>query len=399
PGCGHGIAIKNLSKALEEAGHNSLDVIVVSDIGCAGLVDPVLATHTIHGLHGRAPALALGISLGLSNPGKKVLAIQGDGGATIGLQHLLEAARRNVDMTLIVLNNLLYGMTGGQMSGLSTLEFKAGRHIEDDAPPFDIVRLTHEAGAAYSSRVTAPGDFKTHFAEALATPGFALVEVACLCPSHGVGKMKELVSVASGDLGLARRREPARVAFKETAPLFEKGRQTEAPFHSGIKDRLGIVIAGSAGGGVQSTARLIANAGILSGLHATMKGEYPITVGTGFSLAEVILSTKEIHYTGLEVPDVVVAVTTDGLAKARNKIRPGTSVVLDSKLEESASCPNAIYGDFQKEAGKQGAALFAAVFWLVKEGMLEADALLEVARKHKHAKSLVEVIERGVGVG
>ncbi|MCB0589170.1 MAG: hypothetical protein KDD06_28030, partial [Phaeodactylibacter sp.] len=67
--------------------------------------------------------------------------------------------------------------------------------------------------------------------------------------------------------------------------------------------RLGIVIAGSAGGGVQSTARLIANAGILSGLHATMKGEYPITVGTGFSLAEVILSTKEIHYTGLEVPD------------------------------------------------------------------------------------------------
>ncbi|MCO6480109.1 MAG: 2-oxoacid:acceptor oxidoreductase family protein [Phaeodactylibacter sp.] len=397
PGCGHGIAVKNLAKALEEAGYNPLDVIVVSDIGCAGLVDPVLSTHTIHGLHGRAPALALGVSLGLAKPGKKVIAIQGDGGATIGLQHLLEAARRNVDMTLIVLNNLLYGMTGGQMSGLSTPQFKADKHIEDDTPPFDIVRLVHEAGAAYSCRVTAPADFQAHFMEALGAPGFSMIEVACLCPSHGVKKLKDLAAIALGDQKLAHRRAPARAQYRETSSLFEKDKLVATPFHSSIKERLGVVIAGSAGGGVQSAARLIANAAIRSGLYATMKGEYPITVGTGFSLAEVILSRNKIHYTGLESPDVVVAVTEDGLAKARSSIKPHTTLLLDSKLKNEAF-PAAICGDFQKEGGKQGAALFAVAGWLIQEGVLEVDALLELAGKHKHAEFLVEVIEKAGGM-
>lgn len=393
PGCGHGVAIKNLAKALEEAGYSPLDVIVVSDIGCAGLVDPILATHTIHGLHGRAPALALGVSLGLSSPGKKVVAIQGDGGATIGLQHLLEAARRNVDITLIVLNNLLYGMTGGQMSGLSTVEFKAGKQITDDTPPFDIVKLVHEAGAAYSSRITSPGDFKAQFLEALRAPGFSLVEVACLCPSHGVKKLKDLSIVALGDLKLAHEREPGRAVFRPTEPLFAQDKQERPSYRSNIKERLGLLIAGSAGGGIQSAARLIANAGILSGLHVTMKGEYPITVGTGFSAAEVILSRDKIHYTGLEHPDVVVAATEDGLVKARSRIHAHTILVLDSKLKEEAF-PNAVYGDFQKEAGKQGAALSAAARWLVQEGVLQVEALLEVARKHKHGEAMVEVLEK-----
>jgi 2-oxoglutarate ferredoxin oxidoreductase subunit beta len=93
PGCGHGVAVKNLSKALTALGFAPLDVVVVSDIGCSGLVDPLFATHTIHGLHGRAPALGLGISLGLTNPDKKVIVIQGDGGVTIGLQHVLESCQ------------------------------------------------------------------------------------------------------------------------------------------------------------------------------------------------------------------------------------------------------------------------------------------------------------------
>lgn len=397
PGCGHGIAVKNLARALEKAGYDPLDVIVVSDIGCAGLVDPIFATHTIHGLHGRAPALALGVSLGLSDIEKKVVAIQGDGGATIGLQHLLEAARRNVDLTLIVLNNLLYGMTGGQMSGLSTWEFKAGRGIEDDAPPFDIVKLADQAGAAYCCRVTAPGEFQAHLVEALATPGFSLVEIACLCPSYGLKKLRELEAVALGSLKLGRRREPAHVLYRETAPLFEKSEPVTTPYRSGIRARLGLVVAGSAGGGIQSAARLIANAGILSGLHVTLKGEYPITVGTGFSMAEVILSRSEIRYTGLESPDLVVAVTEEGMAKAKGSIKTNTTLVLDSKLKYEA-LPGAVYGDFQKEAGKQGAALSAAAFWLVREGVLQAEALLEAARRHKHAEALVEVIEKVAGV-
>ena len=118
PGCGHGVAVNNISKALLELNYNPLDIIIVSDIGCSGLVDPLFKTHTVHGLHGRSPALGMGVSMGLADETKKIIVIQGDGGATIGLQHLMEAARRNIDITLLVFNNLLYGMTGGQMGGL-----------------------------------------------------------------------------------------------------------------------------------------------------------------------------------------------------------------------------------------------------------------------------------------
>jgi len=138
PGCGHGISIHALNKALKELNYNPKDIIVVSDIGCSGLIDPLFATHTIHGLHGRSPALGIGVAMGLStNNKKKIIAFIGDGGSTIGLQHILEDARRNVDMTLIVLNNLLYGMTGGQISGLSTKKYKEIIDFEQDIPPFE----------------------------------------------------------------------------------------------------------------------------------------------------------------------------------------------------------------------------------------------------------------------
>ena len=177
PGCGHGVCVRSTSKALESLGYGPKDVVMVSDIGCSGLVDPLFATHTIHGLHGRAPALGVGVALGLNNPNKKVVVIQGDGGATIGLQHILEAARRNIDMTLIVINNLLYGMTGGQMSGLSTNEFKAYKHSDDDADPYDVVNLAHQSGAAFSVRVNDISNFTDVLKEAINTSGFSLVEL------------------------------------------------------------------------------------------------------------------------------------------------------------------------------------------------------------------------------
>jgi pyruvate/2-oxoacid:ferredoxin oxidoreductase beta subunit len=157
PGCGHGIAIRQLAKVLQDLGYKPKDLVIVSDIGCSGLIDPLFATHTIHGLHGRSPDLGLGVAMGLNEKkGKKVITFIGDGGATIGLQHILEAARRNVDMTLIVLNNLVYGMTGGQISGLSTAKYKEIIDFEKDVPQFDIVKLAHASGARYAARVNTP---------------------------------------------------------------------------------------------------------------------------------------------------------------------------------------------------------------------------------------------------
>ncbi len=390
PGCGHGPSVRSISKALINAGYTPHDVVIVSDIGCNGLIDPLFNTHTVHGLHGRSPALGMGISLGLSDPGKKVIVIQGDGGATIGLQHLLEAARRNVDLTLIVLNNLVYGMTGGQISGLSTSRFKEELHEEDNIPPFDICRLTHEAGAKYIARITSPKNFTQRLEEAFNTSGFAMVEISSLCKPYGVDKMSDLECMVQEDVILRNERSKYSPETRETASLFDAQDVLPEQFHPNINRHIGIVIAGSAGGGVQSAAKILARAGILSGLHTTMKGEYPVTVGTGFSVAEVIMSHNKINYTGLESPDVVIAVSPEGLLKIKDRISSKTRLIFDASLRNGQ---NAVFRDFVKIAGKKGAALGAIAYWLNESGTLPVAALKEAAQRHKYAEKLNKIVD------
>lgn len=115
PGCGHTLVVKALQRVLG-ARFGTHDVVLVTDIGCIGMADGLFRCHTVHGLHGRAPALAAGIAMTLPRPGMKVVVLLGDGGAAIGLQHILECARLNVDLCMVVCNNQNYGMTGGQQS-------------------------------------------------------------------------------------------------------------------------------------------------------------------------------------------------------------------------------------------------------------------------------------------
>lgn len=391
PGCGHRTSTKSVSKALTQAGYAPSDVVIVSDIGCSGLVDPLFATHTVHGLHGRSPALALGISLGLSDPSKKVIVIQGDGGATIGLQHLLEAARRNVNMTLIVLNNLIYGMTGGQISGLSTNEFKEARNVDDSTPPFDICELVHSAGASYSARVTSPKSFNERLLEAFGSTGFSLLEISSLCQPYGAAKMAELESLVEEDVVLKNDRAELRATINKTTPLFNYEDGLDVKYDSTLDKPMGIVLAGSAGGGIQSAANLLANAGILSGLSVTMKGEYPITVGTGFSMAEVVFSKNKINYTGLESADVLIIVSEDGMLKVKDKVSTAGTIILDEKLENKEALEG-FTGDFVKRAGKKGAALCALAWWLNQSGVIPVESLIEASGKHKHGDKLEEII-------
>ncbi len=390
PGCGHGVCVRSTSKALENLGYSSKDVVMVSDIGCSGLVDPLFATHTIHGLHGRSPALGLGVTLGLDNPNKKVIVVQGDGGATIGLQHILEASRRNVDMTLIVLNNLLYGMTGGQMSGLSTSNFKQFKHSDDNAEPYDIVNLAHSAGAAFSVRVNDISNFEATLKEAIEKPGFSLVELSSLCTSHGMKKISELKNYRVAEEKFTNNR-PVGVSLKRnTANLLDKVKILTPQFKADITETIGVVIAGSAGGGIQSAAKMLAQAGILSGLYATMKGEYPITVGTGFSAAEVILSKKPIHYTGLEKPSVVLAVTEDGWSKVKGRISSNSKVIVDAKINTESDFETK---EFLKEGGKKGAALSAVSYWIKESKVFPIEALLKVVEGSKYEESLNRAIK------
>ena len=137
PGCGHGSILDHLNAALLELELDPRQVVLVSDIGCAGLSDQYFSTNAFHGLHGRSVTYACGIKLARQD--LHVVVLMGDGGTGIGGTHLLNAARRNIGVTVLVFNNMNFGMTGGQHS--STTPFGAATSTTPDGnleAPLDI---------------------------------------------------------------------------------------------------------------------------------------------------------------------------------------------------------------------------------------------------------------------
>jgi 2-oxoglutarate ferredoxin oxidoreductase subunit beta len=186
PGCGHGIVLNGLLRAIEQLGLNKRDIVMVSGIGCSSRISGYVDFHTLHTLHGRALAFATGVKL--SRPELSVIVPMGDGDAlAIGGNHFIHAARRNIDMTAIVMNNRIYGMTGGQFSPLSGYGTNA-----TTAPytcidhEFDVVELSKAAGASFVARATTYHvNQMTHMLkEALRHKGFSIVEVLSQCPTY-----------------------------------------------------------------------------------------------------------------------------------------------------------------------------------------------------------------------
>lgn len=388
-GCGHHLIVRNTVKALEALGAAPLDVVLVTDIGCHGIVDGNFATHTVHGLHGRSVALAAGIAMGLP-PEKKVIVYIGDGGATIGLQHILEAARMNVDVTVVVHNNMLYGMTGGQPSGLTPTGFRTVLTPQGyPLPHHDLPRLVLDAGAPFAARVVGLGDFSDVLRQALEVEGFALVEVLEICVSYGVKmnpdlRLKELAQQAGYEPGVWT--GPSRPSFRssrwETSSLLDVS-AVSCRYASPLEGRMTLILAGSAGEGVQQAAELLAQAAMAAGLHVTKKGSYPVTVGVGFSVAEVVLSRTPIFYHGVHQPDAIIVTSADGLANQRERIRRMTGGVLwlDASLPVPETGAEVRVVDFRGRAGARNAALYALLTFLRETGVIPADAFLETVRE------------------
>jgi len=186
PGCGDGTILKALLEAFASLGLERERVVVVTGIGCWGKADDYIRTNAIHGTHGRALAVATGVKA--YRPDLTVVALMGDGDcATIGGNHFIHAARRNIGITAVVSNNLNYGMTGGQFSGTTPAGSKTSTspygHAEDG---FDLCRLADAAGANFVARTTAYHyrQMVRLIKEALLEPGFAMVEVASPCPTY-----------------------------------------------------------------------------------------------------------------------------------------------------------------------------------------------------------------------
>ncbi len=389
-GCGHHLIARNTVRALETLQVDPLDVVLVTDIGCHGIVDRAFATHTVHGLHGRSVALGAGIAMGLST-GNEVIVFIGDGGATIGLQHLLEAARLNVDMTVVVHNNMLYGMTGGQPSGLTPCGFRTVITPEGSAlPHYDLCQLVHDAGAPHARRVIGRGNFSDELREALEVEGFALVEVLELCPSHAVKmnpdlRLRELARQVGYEPGVwAGEPRPAfRLTRREELPSLLEGKRVEVRFASAPEERTAVVLGGSAGEGVQRAAEIFAQAAMASGLHATKKGSYPVTVGVGFSTAEIVLSRDPIAYHGISQPDAVIITSADGLQHNLERIQrmDGGTVWLDASLEVPETGADVRVRDFRRRAGPRNGALYGLLTFARETGIIPPEALVEAVRE------------------
>jgi 2-oxoglutarate ferredoxin oxidoreductase subunit beta len=193
PGCGHGMVLNALLRAVETLELNKNDIVMVSGIGCSARISGYVDFHTMHTLHGRALAFATGIKM--SRPELNLLVPMGDGDAlAIGGNHFIHAARRNIDITAIVMNNRIYGMTGGQYSPLSGCDIYATTAPYGNIDPaFDIAKLAASAGASFVARTTTfhVREMEELLKQAIVHKGFSVVEILSQCPTN-FGRRNEM---------------------------------------------------------------------------------------------------------------------------------------------------------------------------------------------------------------
>ena len=367
PGCSHGRILDQINAALVRLQIDPHDVVIVTDIGCVGISDKYFATHAFHGLHGRSVTYATGIKL--ANPDLKVIVLIGDGGCGIGGHHLVNAARRNIGVTVLVFNNLNYGMTGGQYSattpGGSITSTTPHGHLER---PLDIAGTAAVNGAGLVARTTAfDPDLPDLIAQAISYDGFSLLDIWELCTAYFVPNnefsRRALENTMTGldyEAGIVHsdsRPEYSQAYRAVSADLrgqpVRQPRPLPALFDSPLKSPVRLILGGAAGQRVKTAGTLLATGGVLAGLWATRRDDYPVTVQSGHSISEVVLSPTPIHYTGIQQPDVVALLAPEGARRLRNRLAgmdsTGTVYLVDG-LDGVATPARTVTFDFPPEA-------------------------------------------------
>lgn len=193
PGCGHGILMRAITVAIEELGLDRDKICIVSGIGCSSRAAGYMDFATLHTTHGRALAFATGLKM--ANPELHVIVITGDGDCSaIGGNHLIHACRRNIDITTIVFNNNIYGMTGGQYSPTTPhMDKGTTAPYGNIDKPFDICSLAQGAGATYVARSTAyhAKQMINYVKKGIMHKGFSLIEGMSVCPTYYGRKNKK----------------------------------------------------------------------------------------------------------------------------------------------------------------------------------------------------------------
>ena len=362
-GCGHGLVHKYLADAIEELGVQDRTV-AISPVGCSVFLYYYLDVGHTQAAHGRAPAVALGHQL--ANPDSIVVSYQGDGDlASIGLAEILHAAQIGLPLTVLFVNNAIYGMTGGQMApttltGQKTATSPFGRGRMEGAPLRMAELVAQIEGAVYVERV-ALFDAKQRVnarkavRRALQTQvdglGFAFVEVLAECPLHlGLTPSEAEVWVKQNmapvfPLGVkkdfAAEGWPAwkRPSFDARTLLAALGDGGEAAprFAPGFPaDRfgedIGLKLAGAGGDGAQTAGMLVARAAINEGFDATHIPSYGPESRGGTSYADVHVARQEVLSPAVTQPQALVAFNAPSLAKFGPAVGKGGVIVYDRSV-------------------------------------------------------------------
>jgi pyruvate/2-oxoacid:ferredoxin oxidoreductase beta subunit/Pyruvate/2-oxoacid:ferredoxin oxidoreductase gamma subunit len=394
PGCAHERITHTLDNAFQKLNLAGDQIVMVSDIGCSGLFDTFFNTHALHGLHGRALTYAAGLKL--ARPELNVVVTMGDGGQGIGGAHLLAACRRNLDLTLLILNNFNFGMTGGQFSATTPPDAQVGSAFLNQLErPLDICRVARSAGAAYVTRCSGyRKDLDAEIQRAIEFEGFAVLDIWGVCPGRFTKKNR--LTPKSIDEALAKlpsiegivaenaRQEYGRHYRNLTGKLRPAAEplRIDARFQPPGSQRQEVTLLGSAGQRIITAGEILCLAGLTAGLNTTQKNEYNITVLRGPSISELILSPEEIDYTGIESPDVIVALDQEGVDRRRDifdSLDSKTLILQATGVEVPAGKARIHQIDLKSQKIRKPDWALAALGVLAKLGQIINSEMLEAA--------------------
>ena len=364
PGCGHGLVHRDLAEAIEALGIQDRTVLV-SPVGCSVFAYYYFDVGNTQAAHGRAPAVAIGHKL--ANPDSIVISYQGDGDlASIGLAETVSTAQMGLPLTVIFINNAIYGMTGGQLAPTSLMGQKTstspdGRTAAMGLPMRMAELIAGLDGPVYVERVAlydAKHRIKARKAieKALKVQvegrGYAFVEVLAECPTHlkmdpletekwvkecmepiyPLGVLKDTTVEPWWDRAKTPSFDPEKILALVGATGEASTRQKKAfPSHLGGND-ISFKLAGSGGDGAQTAALLLARTAIEEGFDATNIPSYGPESRGGTSYADVHLAEFEVLNPAAPDPMVLVAFNAPSLAKFAPSVRSGGVIIYDSSI-------------------------------------------------------------------
>jgi pyruvate/2-oxoacid:ferredoxin oxidoreductase beta subunit/Pyruvate/2-oxoacid:ferredoxin oxidoreductase gamma subunit len=416
PGCSHDKVLKSLDRVLVGMGLEGTDVAMVSDIGCSGLFDTFFNTHALHGVHGRVLTYAAGLKL--CRPELTVVATMGDGGLGIGGAHLLAACRRNLDLTLLVLNNFNFGMTGGQSSFTSPQDAQlTSGFLNQLEKPMDLHQLAAAAGAPFVARCSAyQKDMADVMEAAVKYKGFSIVEIQGVCPGRYTKRNKltpdmiaesiEAAGAVNGEIPANAREEYGRAYRRhcQTLQPTPRPKAIEARFDPPAQKRQSAAILGAAGQGIVTAGEVLALACIRGGLHATQKNEYNITVLRGPSVTEINADPQPIDYTGQTEPDVFIVLSDEGVARRKSMLEnagENTLIILAAGVKLPAEKGRIVEADFKSMGIKKRDWAMASLGVLAAQNRVVTRDMLEAGLADRFREpalsSIKEVLQKAAG--